>query len=374
MVVAAGIGIGGLFATPEQSMQTVEVSRATFQDTVDGKGTLEPARSTIASAEVEGIVDTVNVSEGSVVAEGDVLYTIRNADLDAAVAQTAASLQSARDTLAQANNKLKLARTAPSAGSAESMVASSPESQALSIADAKSQVSSAQAALDSAQSTYDAAVAKADKRTVRATMAGTVLSSNITAGTALASLTAGGKPALQISDMSKLLVKIPVSEVDIAKVKEGQKAQITFDAIPNLVAHGTVARIAQTSTASASTGSASAAANGSAAVRYEVTLQIDEPDARLKSGMTAHAKITATTIENALIVPRIALVKTAENTTVVKLGEKDSIDTVEVKVEASNASQAVVSVVSGTLEPGDQLMVTPETDASASEADAPSML
>ena len=116
LVVAASAGFAAsrLLAPPEQPMQTAEVTQGTFEETVSGKGTLEPVRTTIASPEVEGIVESVNVGEGAAVNEGDVLYTLKNDDLDLAVAQANAQLQSARDALTQANNKLKLARTTPS--------------------------------------------------------------------------------------------------------------------------------------------------------------------------------------------------------------------------------------------------------------------
>ena len=158
LVVAASAGFAAsrLLAPPEQPMQTAEVTQGTFEETVSGKGTLEPVRTTIASPEVEGIVESVNVGEGAAVNEGDVLYTLKNDDLDLAVAQANAQLQSARDALTQANNKLKLARTTPSFSEGQDaqgnpVIVNTQPSQ---ISDAESQVNSAKSALDSAQSTY----------------------------------------------------------------------------------------------------------------------------------------------------------------------------------------------------------------------------
>ena len=379
LVVAASAGFAAsrLLAPPEQPMQTAEVTQGTFEETVSGKGTLEPVRTTIASPEVEGIVESVNVGEGAAVNEGDVLYTLKNDDLDLAVAQANAQLQSARDALTQANNKLKLARTTPSFSEGQDaqgnpVIVNTQPSQ---ISDAESQVNSAKSALDSAQSTYDAAVAKAEKRTVRANMAGTVLASNITAGTSIASLSSANKPPLQLSDMSKLIVKIPVSEVDIAKVKEGQSAHVTFDAVPDLSVPATVTHIAQTNESSSTAASAGSSAT---AVRYEVTLQIDAPDERLKSGMTARAEIATTTVENALIVPNAAIVREGGKAYVMKAPEEKAPGAsqseeedlaeslVEVAVEARDNSQSAVRVVSGTLSAGDRLMVASMDAAGAS--------
>lgn len=379
VLVAGAFAASKLLAPAAEPEQTVSVSEGTFQDVVEGKGTLEPVQTFIASAEVEGIVEEVSVGEGSVVAEGDVLYTVKNDDLDAAVVQAEAGLQGARDTLTQAQNKLNVARSTPAVNPTQDAEGNTVlvDTQATQISDAKSQVNAAQSALNAAQSAYDAAVAKAEKRTVRARMGGTVLGSNITAGTSLASLTTSNKPPLQISDMSKLIVKIPVSEVDIAKVQVGQVSKITFDALANLSLQGTVTHIAQTNTES--TGSASAGSS-STAVRYEVTLQIDEPDSRLKSGMTAHASIITTSVENTLMVSNIALVTEGDKTFVYKKPLKDAKsgtdaakgssdeEQVEVKVEAANSSQSAISVVSGQLSAGDELLVSLAADGSADMA------
>lgn len=190
----------------------------------------------------------------------------------------------------------------------------------------------------------------------------------------MASLSSANKPPLQLSDMSKLIVKIPVSEVDIAKVKEGQSARMTFDAVPDLSVLATVTHIAQTNE---SPSAAASAGSSSTAVRYEVTLQIDAPDERLKSGMTARAEIATTTVENALIVPNAAIVREGGKAYVMKApeekapgasqNEEDLAESlVEVTVEASDSSQSAVRAVSGTLSAGDSLMVASMDAAGAS--------
>ena len=183
----------------------------------------------VASAEVDGIVSEVKVSEGETVNEGDVLYVVKNDDLDAAVSQAQSALQSARDGVTQAQNRLNTARTTPSVNMTQDAEGNpvSVDTQAVQISDAQAQLNTAQASLTAAQESYDAAVVKAEKRTVRASISGTVVENNLSVGTSLSSLTSQGKAPMRVADMSKLLVKIPISEVDIAKIEVGQSATMT---------------------------------------------------------------------------------------------------------------------------------------------------
>lgn len=382
LVAVIGFAINGLLdAAAPKAMETVDVIEGPFEDLVQGKASLQPVRTMVASSEVDGIVAELKVSEGQQVKEGDVLYTVKNDDLDTAVAQAKSELQSAKDGVTQAQNRLNTAKATPSV--TQSMDAQGNtvliDNTAVQISDAQSQLNTANSTLTSAQRSYDAAVEKADKRTVRATVSGTVIECNITEGSSLASLSTQGKAPLRVADMTSLQVKVPVSEIDIVKVKEGQKGEVTFDSYPDLASEATVTHISQTSSADTASPAAGAAGAGSASstVRYEVTLQIDSPDERLKSGMTAHVNIATLSLEKTLIVPAIALTDVDGETAVAKIpsgsdsaaAKGTDAEYVKVKVIAQNTSRAAVEVVEGSLSAGDKLGIVSGKKA-ATEGDA----
>lgn len=369
-------------ATASKPLETVEVTEGSFEDVVQGKASLQPVRTMVASSEVEGIVSELKVSEGQYVEEGDVLYTVKNDDLDTAVAQAKSALQTAKDGVTQAQNRLNTAKATPSVTQSVDAQGNTilVDNTAVQISDAQSQLNTANSTLTSAQQAYDAAVEKANKRTVRATVSGTVIECNITEGTSLASLSTQGKAPLRVADMTSLQVKVPVSEIDIAKVKEGQKGKVTFDAYPDLTSEATVAHISQTSSndmaasAAGAGGAAAAAGSSSSTVRYEVTLQIDSPDERLKSGMTAHVDISTLNIEKALIVPAIALTDFDGDPAVAKVpaGSEaaviEDVEYIKVKVVAQSTRQAAVEVVGGALSAGDRLAIISEKSAAGDTA------
>ena len=88
-----------------------------------------------------------------------------------------------------------------------------------------------------------------------------------------------GEPALLLADLGTLQVETTdLNEIDVARVKIGDSASITFDALPDLVVQGTVVRIG------------SKAAEG-AGVNYPVVVELEEIPEALRWGMTAFVDI-----------------------------------------------------------------------------------
>jgi multidrug efflux pump subunit AcrA (membrane-fusion protein) len=129
------------------------------------------------------------------------------------------------------------------------------------ISAAESDLQAAEFNLDQAQSAFY----------LKAPFEGTVVEVNIKAGEGTSPL----QPVLTIADLSEFqVVTTDLSEVDVARLKEGQIADIVFDAIPDRTFKGTIERIADKS-------------SGVSSVYYDVTLLLDEIPEELRWGMTA---------------------------------------------------------------------------------------
>ena len=99
-VAAAVIGGGAIAINilgkePEQTMEAVTdfAVQGDFETIVDAKGTLQPLSATVITPEVGGQIESVNVVAGQTVKEGDVLMTIKNPELDRAVAEADRALR-----------------------------------------------------------------------------------------------------------------------------------------------------------------------------------------------------------------------------------------------------------------------------------------
>ncbi len=93
-------------------------------------------------------------------------------------------------------------------------------------------------------------------------------------------------------------VAISVNEVDAAKLKVGQKATLTFDALPNVSIAGTVSSVNAIGTVS------------SGVVSYAATVTFDTPNPNVLPGMSATADIIIGT-ETGFVVPQSAVKTTS---------------------------------------------------------------
>lgn len=260
--------------------------RGTYSNEVDAKGTLEPLSSTVVSPAIDGTIATVNVSAGQAVAKGDVLMTIKNDELDRAIAEAARSVDAAKAELATAKRGTEV----------------TDEEGNVSYEVSQDTVDAATRALAAAQEGYDQAVAKAAERTVTAPCNGNIVEMNAQVG-ASATGVESGKSLMQIADLTQMKVTVQVSEEDIAKVAVGQTANVTFPAFPDLTLQGSVTGIASI----ASTDGGMTSYDGSSSVSFDVDILIAQPDPRLKPGMTAKVSLITEQLDDVIMVPAMAL-------------------------------------------------------------------
>ena len=218
-------------------------TQGTFSTVIDSKGTLQPMSSTVITPEVTGQIESINVVAGQHVNEGDVLMTIKNPDLDRAVAEAERNLKQAKSDLALAQQTLKQASQIAAAPINDPTVATVDDTSST-----QSAVNSARSAVEAAQAAYDDALAKAALRTVKAPAGGSIVALNAQVGADVAESLGGTNgtsgPLMQIADLSKMKVTIQVDEQDIANVAVDQTATITCPAFTDLMLTGRVTAIA----------------------------------------------------------------------------------------------------------------------------------
>ena len=312
------------------------VTEGTFTTTVEAKGQLKPISASVVSPSVDGTVASINVQAGQSVNEGDVLMTIKNDELDNAVAEAQRAVTAAQEDLKNAQAALAAAQAAPTLDGDGATAPTDVTSDA-------SAVSSAQRNLASAQATLDQANAKAAERTVTAPSSGSIVELNAKVGATVTGGmimgegdTSGGKQCMQIADLSKMKVTVQVGEKDIAKIAVGQSANVTYPAFPDIVSQGTVTTIASV---------ANSDANGGGSVTFNVDILIEAPDARLKPGMTAEVSVVTEQLDDVVMVPTMALMTEDGEHYYVNVatdGEGKQTRRVKVTVVTQNDNDAVV--------------------------------
>ena len=171
---------------------------------------------------------------------------------------------------------------------------------------------------------------------------GTVLQTHTTAGATIAANT----PIVTVANLKELQVVASVDETTIRQVKVGQRARISFDAFPGQTFRGEVLEVPLQGTL-----------QGNVMV-YEVPVSLTGVEGLpLLVGMTANVQINIGTVENALLVPTMALQKVGGKYTVlVPNGSDPEGEPESVPVEVGLSNGTYTQIVKG-LNEGDQVVV-----------------
>ena len=117
-----------------------------------------------------------------------------------------------------------------------------------------------------------------------------------------------GSTLMTLADMSVITAEVKVDETDIVNVHLGQSADVTIDAIPNKIFHGTVSEIGDNAIVR-STGVATSQQTSASeeAKDFKVVVTLNDPPKDLRPGLSTTAKITTASKKNTLSIPIQAL-------------------------------------------------------------------
>ncbi|OUQ25321.1 hypothetical protein B5E77_11735 [Lachnoclostridium sp. An131] len=128
--------------------------------------------------------------------------------------------------------------------------------------------------------------------TVYASMTGTITALNVEEGGVFT-----GGTIYEIQDVHNFIVEATVDEYDVVDIEEGQTAYIVTDSIGDEELEGEVTYVSPVGTSGQTMGSASGTAS------YEIQITINEPQDKLRSGMTASVSIALEESRDTLAVP-----------------------------------------------------------------------
>jgi macrolide-specific efflux system membrane fusion protein len=335
-VVIVGGLVGAYFflfpstgSTSSATQLTSTVQQGVVSNTITANGSVAPITEQTASFGVSGTIASVNVALGQTVTAGQALGTLQTAPLQQVVNNDATLLSQARTLYANASSALAATEAAPTSpnGSAAQTVSS--------INSAKQQVTSAldQVTTDSQTLAKDEAnladatltspitglVVALNGSVGQASGSGSAASGSAASGASAATSSTSSSGFAVIADVSAMTVTASIAEADIASVTVGQKAVVTFPAVPGQTANATVTAIAPTATTSNSV------------VTYPTTIRLDSIPAGLRLGQTAAVAITTkSSSADALYIPSAAITTVNGVSTVKVVGGSGKVTPVTV--------------------------------------------
>jgi len=148
----------------------------------------------------------------------------------------------------------------------------------------------------------------------------------------------------QLPDLSRMISKTYVNEIDISKIRSGQTVKISIDAFPDREYSGTVNDVANIGQQN----------QGSDAKVFEVVIAINESDSIMRPSMTTKNNIITASFDSVLFIP-LEAIHNNDSITYVFMDKGISTVKKEIKVGQSNENEIIVEKG---LSPGDELYLT----------------
>ncbi|MBO1923652.1 efflux RND transporter periplasmic adaptor subunit [Thiomicrorhabdus sp. 6S3-12] len=288
-------------STPTSGQPIYELGKASKGDirvTVSATGTLQPTNEVEVGSELSGKIDEVLVDYNDRVEVGQLLAKLNTDKLQAQVLQSKASLKVAEAGVLEAQATLQEAEAQyqrlqnirkMSAGKLPSQADLLAAQASMQRARAATQTAAAQ--VEQAKASLEQYLTDIKKSAIVSPINGIVLIRSIEVGqTVAASMTA---PVLftLAEDLTKMELQVDVDEADVGLVDAGQRASFTVDAYPNQKFPATIKQVRFGSEST------------DGVVTYTTLLEVDNPDLKLRPGMTATSDILVKERLNTLMIP-----------------------------------------------------------------------
>ncbi len=303
-IVAIGMAIGGyVFFNGERKppirYRTAAAERGQIVSLVSATGTINPVVSVQVGTQVSGMIKSLHADFNSQVKAGDIVAVIDPEPFKARREQASSNLEMARSTVARA--KADLAQRKRELDRVQSLLPQQFVSQndvdvaATNSQSAEAQLRVAEAQVKQAEAALNATELELKYTIIRSPVDGIVVARNVEVGQTIAASFSTPNLFLIALDLTKMQVDTNVSESDIGGMTEGREAMFTVDAYPGESFAGVIKQVRL------------APMNVQNVVTYNVVVGVDNPDMRLKPGMTANVSIVVAQRDHALKVPNAAL-------------------------------------------------------------------
>lgn len=298
VAVLAAILLVGRNNNNDVKYKVERVERGDIASKVLASGTVNPVILVSVGSQVSGTIQQIYVDFNSPVTKGQVIAQIDPAVFRAEVEEARARYES---TLAGRQQKevqvLDTKRTLDrnkELMNGDLIAQSELDTASTNYHSALAELQAAKAAVLQAQAALDLAESNLRYTTIYSPVTGTVVSRNVDVGQTVAASFQAPVLFTIAQDLSKMQVNTSVDEADIGVVKTGQEAAFTVDAYPAKAFVGTVTQVRN------------APQTVQNVVTYDVIVSVNNPDLKLKPGMTANVSILVYQKNNVLKIPSAA--------------------------------------------------------------------
>ena len=282
----------------KETLRTAEVTRGDIEVTISAAGKIVPKEEVAVGAQVSGQLETLYVDVGDTVEAGDLL-----AQIDATIATTSvegnrAQLKELRASRKQQQASLELLKAeldrATMLYEADAIARAEYEAATADYQIAQGKLEAIDAQIERQSSTLQADIASLEFTKIYAPISGTIVSLEAVEGQTLnANQTA--PTILTIADLTTMTVETDVSEADVLRIENDQPAWFTTLGDSEYRWQTKVRQVLPTPEVL------------NDVVLYKALLDVENPEGRLRSEMTAQVFFVVGSAKDAVLVPVTAL-------------------------------------------------------------------
>lgn len=346
-------GVRPMFVGGSKTTYTTDTAtKGTLITTVTASGNVSSANSASVSTQTSGVVSQIFVKNGDTVKSGDAIAQV-DLDMDGQqrAEQALASYQNAKNSLSSAQAQMYSLQSSMfskwktytdiAENSTYQNLDGSPNTSNRTLtqfttvqddwlaaevqyANQQNVVAAAQTSVNSAWANYQQA-----SPTIYAPISGTISGLSLQVGSVLTAQTSstGTSTSQRIANIKTVATPVAVvnlSEVDVPKVKVGNKATLTMDAFPNQTFTGKIVSIDTTGSVS------------SGVTTYPAYINYDTAVDGIYPNMAVDASIITKVVDNVIMVPNAAVQTSTSGTSTVRIMKNGTVTNVDVTVGGSN--------------------------------------
>jgi HlyD family secretion protein len=284
---------------PQPRYVLAPVTQGDVIESVQSTGTVQPLTQVQVGAQISGRIARVFVDFNSVVKKGDVLAEIDPTLLGATVEQNRAQLAAAEALVTRAQASLSTSQATLDRVErlrAENLASQADVDQARGQRDvAQAELASAKAQIVQTRAQLNYSRANMTYARIFAPIDGLVVSRNIDPGQTVAASFQSPTLFVIAQDLRKMRILAEIDEADVGKLKEGMVAEASVDAFSGEVFRGIVSQVRYNPN------------SVQGVVTYLAVVDVENPDMKLRPGMTATVTVKTREVKGVLRLPNAAL-------------------------------------------------------------------
>ncbi|WP_053972599.1 efflux RND transporter periplasmic adaptor subunit [Mangrovimonas sp. ST2L15] len=262
------------------TVDTLTVKKGTVTKMVTATGTVQPLTEVEVGTQVSGEVEKIYVDYNSIVKKGQLIAELDKTNLKASLAQARASYNSALNE----KNYLQSIYDRQKSLFDNKVISQADYDEALyNLNTAKNTVEQRYSDLQEAQTNLSYAE-------IYSPIDGVVLSREVDEGQTVAASYETPTLFTIAKDLKEMQVEADVDEADIGEVEEGQRVSFTVDAYQGQEFEGTITQVRLDPT------------EESNVITYTVVIKADNPELKLKPGLTATVYIYTLELKDVLTI------------------------------------------------------------------------